>query len=271
MAWERMQNQLIVADKIFWLPIFIPPKRRKTWKSILITIITPKQFSNNADETADEEIPTSNVGGTGQHQGRGHRHSKSRKWSLTPSILFNSLITIIIIIIRMAISMIIYVIFTGKRNNDFVIDHDLYKDILLRSTPWRYWPYSTMFVRVSILHSVLHTQNVQQYPVGDFCFWVCLALCPQCQPIANFCGSGIISVSISQHAWLDAQTAAVCGELLWLRHNLCGLPSTFVVWAVFPGPVSNFCGNSPTPCGFPNDPPQSPELDTACLNIKWVI
>ena len=103
---------------------------------------------------------------------------------------------------------------------------------------------------------------MQQYPVGDFCFWVCLALCPQCQPIANFCGSGIISVSISQHAWLDAQTAAVCGELLWLRHNLCGLPSTFVVWAVFPGPVSNFCGNSPTPCGFPNDPPQCPEVNS---------
>ena len=42
-------------------------------------------MNNNADETADEETPTSNVGGTGQHQGRGHRHSKSRKWSLTPS------------------------------------------------------------------------------------------------------------------------------------------------------------------------------------------
>ena len=155
------------AKKIDWngqnflTSYFFPPQKRKTCKSILITIMTPKQFSNNTDESANEKIPTSNVGGTGQHQGRGHRHSKSRKWSLTPSIFFISTITVIVIftiitiIIRMAISIIIYVTFTGKWNNDFVIGHDLYKDILPRSTPWRYWPYSTKFVRVSILHSVL--------------------------------------------------------------------------------------------------------------------
>ena len=109
--WLRHKcNAQMGRTKVFDF-IFTPPKRRKTWKSIM----TPKQFSNNADETADEETPTSNVGGTGQHQGRGHRHSKSRKWSLTPSIFFITTITVIIsfttitLIIRKAISIIIFV------------------------------------------------------------------------------------------------------------------------------------------------------------------